>query len=249
MMPGGAAVDLYLCRPAAWQAWPDAELLAPLSAEERRRHQGLSQPARARQFLLSRYLLRQLLACRLGLEPAQLVLTEEAHGRPCLHHGALDFNLSHSGDWLILAVGTTRLGVDLEQTRRLGDPLALARRYCHPHELAQLQALPAAAQAPAFLRLWSLKEALLKAHGGGLQAGLARFALDLQRPIPRLHANQLDDQAYSLLHRQLGSLHLALACQQAELPPITLHMLTPGLEIRPLASPYSFPPFLNGEPT
>lgn len=243
----GNPVDLYLCRPAAWQAWSPSDLLAPLSDGEQARYFQLRQPARALQFLLSRYLLRQLLGRRLGQPAESLCLAEECHGRPCLQDGALQFNLSHSGAWLALAVGAPRLGIDLEQSRRLADPLSLARRYCHPHELAQLLALPAGEQTAAFQRLWSLKEAVLKAHGGGLQAGLARFGLDLQPP--RMHVNQLDDQVYSLLHRRFGNLHLALACQQSSPPPISLHIVTPGLEIRPLSSPYCLQPLLNSDPT
>lgn len=243
----GSQVGVYLCRPLAWQTWPQSELLGPLSAEEQARYWSLRQPTRARQFLLSRYLLRQLLGRWLGQPPARLRFAMEPHGRPCLLDERLQFNLSHSGDWLVLALGTPRLGVDIEQARRLADPLALARRYCHPLELTQLLALPADEQTAAFLRLWSLKEALLKAHGGGLQAGLARFGLELQPP--RVQVNQLDDQAYCLLHRQLGGLHLALACQQARLPPISLHIVTPGLEIRPLSSPYCLQPSLNSDPT
>ena len=82
----GPPVDLYLCRPAAWQAWSPSDLLAPLSAGEQARYFQLRQPARALQFLLSRYLLRQLLGRRLGRPAGSLCLAAEPHGRPCLRN-------------------------------------------------------------------------------------------------------------------------------------------------------------------
>lgn len=219
-------VSLYLCRFSQWQTVPQAQLLAALADEERILCQGFSNPMRQRSYALSRYLLRQLLSDRLGCSPARLHFTTGPHGRPELADGALHFNLSHSDDWLALALGPCPLGVDIEAARPPRQPLALARRFFAPAEYDFLANLPSDALAAAFLDLWCLKEAVLKAHGGGLQAGLARFTV--HTTPPRLLHNHLDSQTYQLANWQPEGAHLALACQGIKVCPVlTPQPLTP----------------------
>lgn len=106
-------------------------------------------------------------------------LPRDARGRPSTGSDEADVNWSHSGDWLAVALGRdVRVGVDIEVLRARRDPLALAGRYFHPAEAAALAALSPAQRAPAFLRLWCAKEAVLKAHGHGLAFGLDRLRFD-----------------------------------------------------------------------
>ena len=79
-------------------------------------------------------------------------------------------------------------GIDLEHRQRRGarDVLALAQRFFAPQEVQTLCALPAADRALAFLRLWTLKEALLKAEGRGLAYGLHRVVVELGEAAPVL---------------------------------------------------------------
>ncbi|WP_409422423.1 4'-phosphopantetheinyl transferase superfamily protein [Pseudaeromonas sp. ZJS20] len=225
-MPTSADIRLYLCRFSQWQSVPQAQLLAALADEERCRCQGFSNPTRQRSYALSRYLLRQRLASRLDRQPSQLRIVQGVHGRPELAEGNLHFNLSHSGDWLAIAVGPHPLGVDVEADRPPRQPLAIARRFFAQAEYAYLASLPADTLAAAFWDLWCLKEAVLKAHGGGLQAGLDRFVV--QGQPPRLLENHLDTQEYRLANWRLDGLHLALASQGATaLPALTPQRLTP----------------------
>ncbi len=128
-------------------------------------------------------LLRLLLAAYLALPPRAIRLAHGRHGKPELaggQGGCLAFNLSHTGRWLLVAVAARGpLGVDLENTaRRIGRPLALARRYFAAAEYETLAALPPAERHAAVLRLWTAKEAVVKWHGGGLASGLDRFTID-----------------------------------------------------------------------
>jgi phosphopantetheinyl transferase len=75
------------------------------------------------------------------------------------------FNLSHSGSCVALAVAGCEVGVDVERCRTLVAAPALAERVFHPREQAWLAAQPCFDDA--FFRMWTLKEALLKAAGIG----------------------------------------------------------------------------------
>ena len=135
--------------------------------------------------------LRALLAGYLDCAPGDMAIERDQHGKPRLVNGRLEFNLSHSGGAVLVGVSRAQaLGVDLEVSRRTRQVLELAGRYFHADEVAALAALPEASRQLAFLRLWSCKEALLKAQGRGIAFGLHRVVvgLDADGEVTDLHA-------------------------------------------------------------
>lgn len=153
----------------------DRRLLSP--AELRRRDR-LRQQADRDRFTTAWSLARRTLAELTGVAPAELEFVRScehcghpAHGRPRLAAGGLSFNLSHSGDRVLLAVcDTGQVGVDVEATGR--DITRLARRVLHPADPR-----PAAGD---LLRIWVRKEAIVKASGHGL--ALPMSGIELARP-------------------------------------------------------------------
>ena len=124
--------------------------------------------------------LRSLLAAYLDVEADSLRIERNAAGKPYLADAALHFNLSHSGDALLIGLSRTQpLGVDVEESPRPRPYLELARRYFTDAETSALAALPADRLVPAFLNLWSAKEAVLKAIGRGIAFGLDRVGFEL----------------------------------------------------------------------
>jgi len=114
--------------------------------------------------------------------PAAWRFASSEHGKPRLQDSPLplDFNLSHSGDWLACAVTSAgEVGVDLEQVDRERDVLRVARRYFSAREIESLTALPPGQRQDRFYDLWTLKEAWIKARGltlaGELQGAAFRF--------------------------------------------------------------------------
>jgi 4'-phosphopantetheinyl transferase len=105
------------------------------------------------------------------------------HGKPGLHpqHASdLQFNVSHSGDWVLLALSrSVAVGIDVESIRPLPQVLALAERYFSANEIATLRACLEAEREATFLALWTRKEAQVKALGTGLA-----HSLDQELPGP-----------------------------------------------------------------
>ena len=82
------------------------------------------------------------------------------------------FNLSHSGDFVMLAISDTPVGCDIEHLHKA----ILSHHVFHPQELARLRSLPEGdARNREFLRLWTAKEAFLKAIGTGIDAKAATY--------------------------------------------------------------------------
>ncbi|MEJ2124646.1 MAG: 4'-phosphopantetheinyl transferase superfamily protein [Alphaproteobacteria bacterium] len=91
----------------------------------------------------------------------------------------LRFNLSHSGDTVIMGVSRgAEIGIDVEDLNR-NVPLEIATSYFTADEVQQLKALPPEQQPRRFLELWTLKESYIKARGKGLSIPLDQFGFDL----------------------------------------------------------------------
>ena len=103
--------------------------------------------------------LREVLSHYTGAAPGELVFATGPHGKPFLEHpSAPHFNLSHSGDWALVAVCLAcQVGVDVERIRERVDIKALLVR------LGETD-LPAL-RSPLFQR-WADREARSKARGG-----------------------------------------------------------------------------------
>ncbi|MFG3226579.1 4'-phosphopantetheinyl transferase family protein [Kitasatospora sp. NPDC048194] len=122
-----------------------------------------------RRFVLAHAAVRIVLGERLGRPPDGLRLVRGRWGKPSVADAPwLHFSLSHSGDLALLAVAPRPVGVDVELVRPGLDADRLARRF-FPHRERELVA---SGGRPAFARLWTRKEACVKAAGGRLTEGM-----------------------------------------------------------------------------
>lgn len=114
--------------------------------------------------------LRCILATYTEVASAALQLSTNQFGKPALAGTPVHFNLSHISNWALVAVARQRVGVDIEPRLRPEIGVAeIAALVCHPEEAAALQALAGMAANQALMRLWTQKEAYVKALGVGLQ--------------------------------------------------------------------------------
>ena len=163
---------------------PDAALegyaLGLLSQPERTRYRRFLVEDARRQFLLARGALRLLLSQRLNRVPATISLASQAYGKPyAIVDGVpapVSFNISHSGnDGLIALTGSGSVGIDLEHRRPQVDLDGVAARVFGAGEQAVLSGLTGRNKLDLFYRLWTSKEALIKARGTGFSYDPARF--------------------------------------------------------------------------
>lgn len=148
------------------------QLHAPLNAEERARAARFIRPDDQHRSALGRGVLRCLAGHALGADPASLVLDIGPRGKPAVSGHKLEVNLSHSGDWIAICLGTgAPLGVDVQAMRDGVDMTGVARLSLHPDEQLRLsQTKDPAERLDIFYRLWALREAALKATGDGFFA-------------------------------------------------------------------------------
>lgn len=174
-----AQVRLQLLRIGDVLAQAAADTDHWLSEAERQRLAAMRAQARRDSFIAGHWQARQLAAQQLGIAWQRITLHTHADGRPRLCVDASDapvqLSISHSGDWLVLALADVAVGVDIELPRRTRDWDALAEFVCSTDELAYLQQQPAELKQAAFHQLWTLKEAHGKRSGEGLRPKQAQL--------------------------------------------------------------------------
>ncbi len=230
-------------------------LLAVLDAAERQRAARFAFARNRVEFTAAHALARAALATATGAPAASLGFAAGPHGKPeaLLADGRAapaSFNLSHTEGVVGVAVAAApglRLGFDLEPLTRRVSP-AVAEGVFRPEELAWLAARPGeAGWREGFLRLWTLKEAFIKATGRGLAQGLQSFWFlpeDAGPPrlrLPQGAAERAEDWVFDQrrvpggalgavgLHRPAGQGATAFAWESLDLPALRLALsISPG---------------------
>lgn len=151
---------------------PAGDVLPPglvVSKQEHARAERFMHRHERTRYLLQHHLLRSYLAHWLGIPPAELHFSVNAFGKPALEHSPLHFSLSRSQAHLAFYFGPVDGGIDVEE-RRSSQPFHdVIAAHFHPHEQA------VAHTDEGFFRVWTRKEALLKAVGSGLTDALSAF--------------------------------------------------------------------------
>lgn len=118
-----------------------------------------------RQAVAAYLLLRKALREMYGIHDAP-VFEYDANGKPSiLGHPEIFFNISHCRKAVACVVADSPVGIDVEETCRFSDSIA---RYTLDDEEYE-SVVKADNPSQAFIRLWTMKEALLKYTGEGLR--------------------------------------------------------------------------------
>jgi len=171
--------------------------LAILDRDERERADRFRFEWDRRDFIAAHALLRHMLAFHLGRPAAAWQFAANGFGKPAIAEGLrvpdIDFNLSHARDLVAAAVALhAAVGIDAEKIDPAKADFDVAQRYFAPAEIEILRRTPSTEQAVCFFRLWTLKEAYLKATGAGFGTSLDSFAFTLS-PIRINFLTRLDD--------------------------------------------------------
>jgi len=106
--------------------------------------------------------------------PLELIFDLGPHGKPSLNHHPIEFNLSHSGEWALVAVSAlSPVGIDIEVIREDVEIGKLLNRIGEDAPDVPTDQL---------FQLWARRESRSKAAGVGL--------MDL--PGPSIHAVRLE---------------------------------------------------------
>ena len=170
-----------------------------------------------------RLALRAVLSLHSELKPNEWRFNYGAKGKPALTPDllaktGLHFNLSHSGEWLMIGIvmgghvlkadhyadADLCFGVDIERERSSTDIVPILNHYFTQAETDTLLQLPPSLQRQRFFDLWAVKESYIKARGLGLALSLKSFTVDFSAIIQRNVNIYSDDKSHQTIELQQG---------------------------------------------
>jgi len=148
-------------------------LEAVLDADELNRAERFYSDLERERFIACRGMLRMILGRYLGVEPIALRFQYGLRGKPSLSErlgdSNIQFSLAHSGGWVIYGLTLDRnIGVDLERIAPFGELDQFVDRFYSVGEKAAVHASWGNDRYEVFFKIWTMKEAYLKACGEGL---------------------------------------------------------------------------------
>ncbi|MEK5448472.1 4'-phosphopantetheinyl transferase family protein [Paenibacillus sp. FSL R7-0331] len=115
----------------------------------------------------------------------RIQFNSNCYGKPFLvHPEPFHFNISHSGHWVVLAIDSNPIGIDIEKIQPFD--LSTAEYFFSKNEYTDLIRKPPIKQLSYFYDLWTLKESYIKYIGKGLSQDLNSFSIHCDNGVFKL---------------------------------------------------------------
>jgi len=149
--------------------YPDFYQLAYcLTTEEKKRIQTYAFSEDSMRFGLARYLLRIELSKILNKPPSQVYLSYTKYGKPYLEgYKGIYFSISHSEEYVLIALSSSRMGVDIECIKNIDDTM-INSQFFTKEEIRKILYEDKTNKIKTFYSIWTQKEAFIKAIGVGM---------------------------------------------------------------------------------
>jgi 4'-phosphopantetheinyl transferase len=167
-------------------------------------------PVDTQRSLFGELMVRTILGKRLNIPCNDLIIDYTDKGKPHLkHHPGIHFNISHSGQWVVSAISSQPVGIDVEVIRPY--KLKIAQRFFSKEEYLDLMEKDENERVGYFFELWTLKESYLKALGKGLTMALNSFTVSKTGDTFRIKAGDGFIDSYLRLF-ELDDEHKVAVC-------------------------------------
>lgn len=211
-----------------------------LSVDERERAARLRRSEDRNRFVVTRGFLREVLSTYTHIDPAVIQFEYGPKGKPRMQAGSavapLQFNLSHCDSIALLAITADRpVGVDIERVRADPEDSLIVRQFFSPAEREEYFSVGDADKPRAFARLWTRKEAYLKALGEGLSKPLDSFTVGFTSRAYTHHALPLqtrgDTEPWTVLGLDVACGYEAALAAPGEILDVLSWIWQPGLRV------------------
>lgn len=150
------------------------ELAKYLSSDKREKIKRFHQLEDYRRSLFADILIRYMICKITRKEFAKIVFDYNKYGKPFLiGEPNIQFNVSHSGDWVVAVVNSFPIGIDIEKIRPI--ELRIGKRFFTNKEYEYIMNKNPISRLEYFYEIWTLKESYIKAAGMGLSIPLDSF--------------------------------------------------------------------------
>lgn len=134
-------------------------------------------------------------------------LCTDKFGKPYFENSKVHFNISHSGNYVVAAVSTHHIGIDIQRMQQ--DKHRIAEKNFLPSECAYINAVEDdAVQQQRFCEIWTIKEAYLKNIGIGLRKPLNSFEVSISGDAPQI----IGKKDYRFVQFKLDGRYIIAVC-------------------------------------
>jgi len=153
-------------------------LLQFISNENRNKCKKFSFKVDVLRTLYGELIIRYILCKKLLIKNECIELRKGNNGKPYVKDFPVHFNVSHAGDYVVVAIADQEIGIDIEQMEKID--MRIAKRILSSYEYDDLVSEDTEDQLQHFYSLWTLKESYVKLLGTGLSMPLDSFGFRLK---------------------------------------------------------------------
>lgn len=140
-----------------------------LDEEKKEQYLKTTNENRRKSLLISQGFLKEKVSETYNIKKEDLVFSVSESGKPfCKSHKEIHFSISHSGDFVAVAISDKEVGIDIETLKNPTEKLIA--RVCSDNEKNLIDS--SKNKAEKFTEMWTKKEAYLKALGTGIDREL-----------------------------------------------------------------------------
>ncbi len=156
--------------------------------------------------LIGEILIRTIIVERLNISNKYIRFNKNQYGKPCLEgYPNFNFNISHSGEYVICAIDDNPIGVDVEEMKPI-ECEEIAKNFFTAKEFNYIVNQDLKFQLDRFYEMWTLKESYIKCCGQGLSIPLKSFSIEVcqYENIKVIINNEYKEHTFKLFDIELG---------------------------------------------
>ncbi|MBU3219487.1 4'-phosphopantetheinyl transferase superfamily protein [Clostridium algidicarnis] len=131
--------------------------------------------------IIGEILIRTIIVQKLKISNKYIEFNKNQYGKPYLKdHPKFNFNISHSGEYVLCAVDNKPIGIDVEEVKHI-EFEEIAKSFFTVNELDYIVNQDFNFRLNRFYEIWSLKESYIKCCGKGLSIPLKSFSIEVDQ--------------------------------------------------------------------
>lgn len=169
--------------------------------------------------LIGEILIRTIIIENLNIDNKYIRFNKNQYGKPYLkEYPNFNFNISHSGDYVLCAVDDKPIGVDVEEKKSI-EYEEIAKSFFTAKEFDYIVNGDLKSRLDRFYEIWTLKESYIKCCGQGLSIPLKSFSIEIDKyeNIKGISNNEYKEHTFKLFDIELGY-KMAVCSLNTEIP-------------------------------
>ncbi|MBE7150862.1 4'-phosphopantetheinyl transferase superfamily protein [Bacillus mycoides] len=170
-------------------------LIRLVSEEKQKKIMRFHRVEDAKRTLLADLLARYAISYKTGMKCEEINFKNNKYGKPLLVNiPNVYFNTSHSAQWIVCAISSQPIGIDIEFIEQIN--CEIAKQFFSEDEYVKLSRESEENKLDYFYQLWTLKESYVKAIGKGLSIPLDSFSISIDSKEIKLKASNNSTNCY-----------------------------------------------------